>query len=298
MPRLEHYCGQASLALALLLALVISILLGWRWFRANETRLAERISESKQRLGDSLFMHSMRNRYPQIWAFVSARFSPDEYLGLHLTIGLAFSAAALWLFAGVTEDLIHHDPLTQFDIAILEWFHRHNTILGLRIFQAISFLGSTAFMVALGLGVVLVLARCRQWVALATWAAALGGAGLLDALLKVTIRRPRPLYAAAYFTGQSFSFPSGHTMASLVAYGMVAYLLARFWAKRRSTQIILFFGAFALALAIGVSRLYLGVHYFSDVIGGYAAGSVWLTTCITGLELERTRQEAIRQRRE
>ena len=82
-------------------------------------------------------------------------------------------------------------------------------------------------------------------------------------------------------------------MAWLVAYGMLAYFLGRFWAVKRSTRVMLFVGACVLALAIGVSRLYLGVHYFSDVVGGYAAGSVWLATCITGSELERARQKGI-----
>lgn len=290
-PQLQPYLGQASLALALLLGLVVAIFLGWRWFRSNQRTLAERISRSRQRLRDLRLMQWMQNRHPRIWAFVIARFSPREYLGLHLTIGLGFSVAALWLFAAVTEDVIHHDPLTQFDLTVLEWFHRHNTVVGLRIGQAISFLGSIAFMTTLGIGVAMVLAWSREWLALTTWAAALGGAGLLDGLLKVAIRRPRPAYASAYFTGRSFSFPSGHAMASLVAYGMVAYFLARFWAGKQSTRVTLFLGASILALAIGVSRLYLGVHYFSDVVGGYAAGSVWLATCITGLELEQARQK-------
>jgi membrane protein DedA with SNARE-associated domain/membrane-associated phospholipid phosphatase len=297
LPRLEHYVGQASLALVLLIALVVAILLAWLWFRRNETGIALRILHSEERLRYLRFIQWMRNRHPRIWGFVIARFLPDEYLGLHLTIGLAFSAAALWLFAAVTEDVVHHDPLTQFDVTLLEWLHRHNTAIGTKIFQAISFLGSPAFMAALGLGVALVLARSRRWVSLAIWAAALGGAGLLDQLLKVTIRRPRPVYASAFFTSQSFSFPSGHAMASLVAYGMVAYLLARFWAAHRSTRIMLFLSAFALALAIGISRLYLGVHYFSDVIGGYAAGSVWLATCVTGLELRTRKIENIDSQR-
>lgn len=255
--------------------------------------LPEQISYVKRRLRDSSLMQTVRKRCPQIWAFVTARFSPDEYLGLHLTIGSALSVAALWLFADITEDVIHHDPLTQFDVAVLDSLHRHNTILESKILEAISFLGSAAFLVVLGVAVAMVLARSRQWVLLAIWAVALGGAGLLDELLKVAVRRPRPAYASAFLTSRSFSFPSGHAMAALVAYGMIAYLLVRFWARQRSTQIVLFLSAFVLALAIGVSRLYLGVHYFSDVIGGYAAGAVWLATCITGVELERVRKTFI-----
>ena len=195
------------------------------------------------------------------------------------------------LFAAVTEDVIQHDRLTQFDIVILEWFHQHNTVLGLKVFEAISFMGSPIFMLILGLIIAVILAVRHQWIPLATWAAALLGVGLLIGVLKAVIRRPRPLYAAVFKEPQSFSFPSGHAMGSLVVYGMIAYLLAKFWAERRAMQVILFASAFIISGAVGVSRLYLGVHYFSDIVGGYAVGSVWLATCITGLELERARQE-------
>jgi membrane-associated phospholipid phosphatase len=73
-------------------------------------------------------------------------------------------------------------------------------------------------------------------------------------------------------------------MASLITYGMLAYLLAVFWAKRWWLRVAIVAAAL-LILAIGISRLYLGVHYFSDVVGGYAAGALWLSACITGIEI-------------
>jgi undecaprenyl-diphosphatase len=81
-------------------------------------------------------------------------------------------------------------------------------------------------------------------------------------------------------------------MASLVTYGMLAYFLAVFWTKRRRLRVVIVTAAALLILAIGISRLYLGVHYFSDLVGGYAAGVVWLSACITGIEIAR-RQPAI-----
>src|SRR2546422_3373483 len=102
-----------------------------------------------------------------------------------------------------------------------------------------------------------------------------------------SIRRPRPPYAAAFLHHYSWSFPSGHAMGSLIGYGMLAYVLAVLWIHRRSAQISVVLGAALLILAIGLSRLYLGVHYFSDVMGGYAAGLLWLSACISGLEVAR-----------
>jgi len=73
-------------------------------------------------------------------------------------------------------------------------------------------------------------------------------------------------------------------MGSLIGYGMLAYVLVVLWIHRRSAQISVVLGAALLIGAIGLSRLYLGVHYFSDVVGGYAAGVLWLSACISGLE--------------
>src|SRR5256886_7396152 len=257
LPRLEHYIGQASLAAALLVALVVGLVVGWRWFERNRTSLVTR----------------------------TERFARGEYLGLHLTLGLVISLAGLWVFAGVTEDVIHHDPLTQFDVALLDWLHARATATGQAVFNAVSLLGSPVMLTILALAVALLLAARREWIVLAGWLAAFAGGGLLDVVLKLVIRRPRPPGAAAFLQHFSWSFPSGHAMASLIGYGILAYVLTLLWIHRRSGQIAVVFGAALLIIAIGFSRLYLGVHYFSDVVGGYAAGVLWLSACISGLEV-------------
>src|ERR1039458_4473164 len=94
---------------------------------------------------------------------------------------------------------------------------------------------------------------------------AIGVRRALDASLKHIIQRPRPIYAAAFLHGTSYSFPSGHAMESLVGYGMLAYFLVIFWATRRYSQVAIIVASTMLIAAIGFSRLYLGVHYFSDV---------------------------------
>jgi membrane-associated phospholipid phosphatase len=114
---------------------------------------------------------------------------------------------------------------------------------------------------------------------------ALSGDVVLESVLKHAIQRPRPIYASAALHGNSFSFPSGHAMGSLVTYGMCAYLAATFWTKRSSTRLVVSVAASILVVAIGLSRLYLGVHYLSDVVAGYAAGTVWLTACATGCDI-------------
>lgn len=293
LPMLQHYIGQAILALALLTALIAALILGARWFRANSSRISAHISRVAERIGSSETLQRFQKRHPLAWEFIVRRFQPGEYLGLHLTIGLIVSIVALWLFGGVTEDVIHHDPLTKFDVTLLEWFHAHTTKTGWEIFAAISSLGSPWAIAALGVLISIMLAVRRSWLVLAGWAAAFAGAGVLDILLKHIIQRPRPAYASAFLHDYSFSFPSGHAMGSLIGYGMLAYLLVIFWANRWQLRVAVVSTAGVLILAIGLSRLYLGVHYFSDVVGGYAAGVLWLSACITGIEIARRERTVV-----
>ncbi len=287
LPRLERYIGRASLALALLVALTVGLVLGLRWFRANSAILAERIRQSATRAGASRVLQLLRRRYPRAWTLVVARFEPGEYLGLHLTLGLLASLAGLWVFSGITEDVVHHDPLSRFDITVLEWFHAHSTPPGLALCNGISWLGSPLLISMLGLVVAVMLAVRRSWLPLAAWVAALAGTSVLGTVLKMAVRRPRPEYGSSFLPGDSFSFPSGHAMGSLVGYGMLAYLLLTIWVKRRLIWVGVVTVLSVLVVAIGLSRLYLGVHYFSDIVGGFAAGLLWLSACITGLEIAR-----------
>ena len=202
-------------------------------------------------------------------------------------IGVAIGIVALCTLGAITEDVVNHDPLTQFDTTVLESLHRRATPLGLTVFDAVSRLGSPAAMTVLALGGILLLAARRQWIVLGGWVVAFSGAGLIDHWLKAAIHRPRPPYATALLQHSSWSFPSGHAMGSLVGFGMLAYVLLLIGPRTRRFRLLIVTGLALLILAIGVSRLYLGVHYFSDVVGGYAAGLLWLSACVSAVELAR-----------
>ncbi len=130
------------------------------------------------------------------------------------------------------------------------------------------------------------LAIKQQGLVLEGWLLAFVGGALLNNILKSVIHRPRP-YAASASLSHSWSFPSGHAMVSLIAYGMLTYVLIILGPRSRRVQLAIAGCATLLVLAIGLSRLYLGAHYFSDVVGGYAAGMLWLSACISGLEVTR-----------
>lgn len=281
LPLLERYIGQASLAVVLLIALVVALWLAWRWFNANRELLAERVS---------WYWVRFRERHPSLARFIAARFVRGEYLGLHLTIGFLLSLAALWLFAGVTEDVVHHDPLTRFDLTVTTLLRAHATQLGDKIFSVVSALGSPVAMAIVGAGGSLFLVVRRNWVVFAAWIAAFGGAGLLTIILKNLIRRPRPPAATEFLYGTTFSFPSGHALGSLVGYGMLAYVIGSTWVESRRGRLRLIIATVVLVIAIGLSRLYLGVHYFSDVVAGYAVGVLWLSVCASGLQVAQRRR--------
>ena len=281
LPLLERYIGQASLAAVLLIALVVALVLAWRWLDANRDALTERITR---------YWAIFRGRHPGLAKFVAARFMREEYLGLHLTIGFFLSLAALWLFAGVTEDVVHHDPLTRFDLALTTWIRGHTTPLGDRIFLAVSAVGSpTAMAVMAAAGALMLLVR-RKWLVLTAWVAAFAGAAVLTVILKNVIQRPRPVDAASFLYGTSFSFPSGHALGSLVGYGMLAYVIGSTRIESVRGRVRLAVATVVLVLAMGISRLYLGVHYFSDVVAGYAVGILWLSVCISGLQVVQRRR--------
>lgn len=286
------HLGQLVLAVGLFLILVALLVIGAAAFPRNRERISGVASDVRRRALTSPQYASIRRRYPRVWSFLAARFARGEYLGLHLTIGFIVSVAALLLFAGVTEDVVNHDPLTVIDLAVLSSIRSHATPAGDRIAIAISIVGGPSGMTLLALVGVAVFALRQWWITMAGWIAAFAGGGALDWLLKELIRRPRPIGAERFLHGQSFtfSFPSGHSMGSLVGLGMFAYILIAFWMPGRRHRTLVIVLATLSVLLIGGSRLYLGVHYLSDVIAGYAAGGVWLATCITGVEI------ALRQR--
>lgn len=288
LPALERAVGRAGWLVALLIALVVGLALGVRWVNGRRDDLWDWANKQWQRVVSLPMLRTLQKWYPAAWSFASRRLSPGGYLGLHLTVGMLLSLLALLSFAGIAEDVVEHEDLTQFDLTLADAFHRRATPIGIAVFRAITMLGSVSFMTALMLGVGVVLLLRKNWLFLAGWLIAEVGGALLTAILKMLFQRPRPQFAIPFVTETSWSFPSGHAMGSLIGYGMLAYLL---WlaTNGRWTRVLLAGTLATLILLIGFSRLYLGAHYFSDVVAGYAAGLIWLATCVTGLEVVRRR---------
>ena len=214
-----------------------------------------------------------------------SRLSQRQYLAVHLLFGFAVAVVSLWAFIAITEDIVHHDRLTQIDGSFASWLHVHITPNAVAYFKAASFVGSPTVVGVVGILAALGLGVKRQWRSFIALIAAFLGSGAINWSIKQLIQRPRPEYSFANVHDASFSFPSGHAMGSLVAYGIVAYMLIRYCQPGPRLRKIIIAFTVALVFAIGLSRLYLEVHYLSDVIAGYLAGAVWLVVCISGVEL-------------
>jgi undecaprenyl-diphosphatase len=287
----ERWIAQAGAMAVLLLALLIALPFLVGWIIRNRSAILAAVTRTLDRVGISRALQAMARRFPRSSAFLGRRFSTAEYLGLHLTLGLLLSLAALWVFANIAEDVIHHDPITQFDLTFAHALHSYNSNAVLSIATTLTLAGSPVVILPLALIVGAILIQRRQWIFLWGWLTGLAGGAALDTALKMMFRRPRPVWETPWAVAHGWSFPSGHAMGSLVAYGMIAYLAV---ATRRewSLRIAVIGGSSLLILLIGLTRLYLGVHYFSDVMGGYAAGAVWLASCISACEVARRRSRS------
>jgi undecaprenyl-diphosphatase len=132
----------------------------------------------------------------------------------------------------------------------------------------------------LGVVLLVLLGLRGRWGAVVGLLLAAGGAQLLNSLLKGEFQRVRPSPVLGMIPVQSFSFPSGHAMEAAAFYGFLAYLGWRL--LQGGARAAYLAGLVFLVFAIGLSRLYLGVHYFTDVLAGYLAGFIWVDAVILG----------------
>jgi len=229
---------------------------------------------------------------PPPWRRLIARLDPRAYLTLHIVIGLAVCLLTGLIFAVLLDSVREHDVLVTRDQAVANWFHGNGTALGDRIFVIISAIGSPAAMAVLFAAVVLYLWRAKQRTLLVAWVLSYIGGTVLDGVIKDIVRRPRPEFAAKFLHYSSWSFPSGHSMGSLIGFAMLAYTVIRIWKiESMAARVGIWAGAIVMIILVGYSRIYLGVHYLSDVAAGYTLGVLWLAVCFTGLQMVNRRAE-------
>jgi len=193
--------------------------------------------------------------------------------GFLLLGALLIAATARFVFGWLADEMLEGDT-QKFDEFVRNAVHRHAAPEITWLMQGFSFLGSVAVVTTLCVLAIAVFLYLRQARTAALLAITMVGMAVLDITLKLAFHRPRPV---GYFgpTPITYSFPSGHAMGSVCFYGVLAAILAA-RASGRVAKWCIWVGAALLIGMIGFSRIYLGVHYPSDVIAGYCAGAVWV----------------------
>lgn len=226
---------------------------------------------------------------PTFRGFVRARFSPEGYAGLHLTIGALLLITASAVFGVIANDVASADAITLLDVRIAAWLHAHANASLTRLMLIVTKIHSPGGILFMASVVGLYLARRKAWYWLLSLSVAVAGGAMLNIAMKYTFQRARPLFADPLLTLTTYSFPSGHTAGSTVFYGALScYLYSRVSAAVPRACIVA--TAVGMVLLVGLSRMYLGVHYFSDVLGAIAEGTAWLALTITAVSTLRRRR--------
>jgi len=274
--KVEHIAARASLLLAILLGIGIGIVVAARRIAANEQSLRRWLRAFGRRPGVLAF----RRRYGTQIGFLYRRLDPREALGLYLTIGLALSIGAGWVFGAAAQDIAANDQLGISDEPLGRFVAAHRSIGFTRLLRHLSVLGNPIVVVVLVVcGALLVAQRARSVRPAAFVLASVGGGELLRVVVGNLVGRPAPLGGLVPSPG--FSFPSGHTVVVATLCGAVAFALSLGWPSW-AARVWVWTGVFLLVLVVGLCSVYLAVAHPSDVLGGAALAAAWLAFCATG----------------
>jgi len=223
---------------------------------------------------DDLFRH-LDKRYPRASRFLIARVTHGTGTGLTLTIGFMLAGIVAWFFIELLIAVASGSPITGVDRRIINLVATLRTPGVDAVMLFITFLGNVQTILVLALVALIVTLLSRRYEAAVLLVFALLASSLFFSAIKLLVGRPRPLFENARIVQGGFSFPSGHAVVSATFYGTIAFLLIHAL-SRESLKVLVGLIAALLVLAIGISRIYLGVHYPSDVVAGWVAGVFWL----------------------
>ena len=281
----QVWSGRFSLLFLLLATLFLLNALFWRYLLPVLGKIAHRsgvqIAVQWQNLLHSPSVHSFCCRHPRLWHFLCQRFSIEHAGGIFLTVGLTISTIFAVLFAWFGRSIHLPSGLARLDqrtYELLAILHHPWTDL---FFATLTWFGSAPAVIILGaLALFTLIINNRDFSALILIFGVAGGE-LFAFLAKIVFARPRPVPLFPELDIAGASFPSVHAFSALLFYGLIFYFLIDTTRNWRGARIaILLFGSF-IVLLVGFSRVYLGLHWISDVLAGFTLAALWLTFLIT-----------------
>lgn len=272
-----QWLGRATAVVAGVVLFALALVWAWHWIAGHEAEIRAHWERFRQKPRIAVALERFA---PQL-EWLRRRLSPGSYFGLQLTGAILVFMGAAWLFGGVTEDVLSGDPLTVVDRRIEVWFAMHHERFVTAFMLAVSWFHAWPIGVAAAffLGY-LIYSRCWRWVVIAL--CVVPGGLLLNTAMKLAVHRERPTLSGLSAALKTYSFPSGHTIAATLIYGVIAtYLASQIdrWDRRVSIGLAAIF----VVVLVALSRMYLGVHYLSDVLAAMAEGVAWLALCHTAV---------------
>lgn len=199
---------------------------------------------------------------------------------LHLLAGILIFAILTFTLSEISEGVVNQEPITVADVRFSNWLHARSSPSLTSAMFVITSLGSTWIATCLAVSFLIYLLWQRRYYWFTAVVPAVFGGMLLNRILKYIFQRPRPHFDDPILTLTSYSFPSAHTLTATVIYGVLAaYLFAQTPDPGRRALIVV--SAALLIALVGFSRIYLGAHYLTDVLGAMAEGLAWLSLCLT-----------------
>ena len=216
-----------------------------------------------------------------------------QVLGPTLIVGLLVLAAGGWVFGMLAEEVAEDD--TGLDNRVANELHEHATRPLTEFFEAVTTLGNGIVLAGVAAIAAYLLARRRYYAEAVLMVLAYVGAEVLSYSLKLAFRRDRPFFTDPLATVSTYSFPSGHATVSVAVYGALSLVLLR--RLTGPARLVCLAAAVLLVSLIGFSRLYLGVHFLSDVLAGFSVGLAWLALCVVVLDLHHRRRSRLQTSR-
>ena len=269
----------STVGLSLLVLVIVGLVVG-RVLR-NIRERGERLSDCVARAGPVAWA---RGRFPGPSAWLARRIDTGSPWGFGLSVVVLAGGLCGWIFIALTQDVFAHEEAVLTDPGVTRFVVDHRVAWATALMKGVTWLGSNVVMIPL---VVLVggyfLFRDRDWRPAAFMAAALVGANVTYRLVKSWVGRPRPPGSLHLIEVSGFSFPSGHATVAVACWGLAALLIGA--GRSIRAKLVVWAAAVLIVGLVGLSRIYLGVHWWTDVVAGFALGGLWL--CLLGLFLLR-----------
>lgn len=238
------------------------LILGWR--RQSRVRRAERYLR-------------------QGLVFLLRRFDRAGAYGISFTITLAALFLGIWFFGSAVEDILAVNGTALFDAPVADFIAGHRVAWLTTIMNGVSFVGTSGILIAMAVTTAIFVYRARGWRPLIFFVGVIVGAEILDLAIGLLVARLRPAVPWTTVSAVISDFPTGLTAASTLC-GIVTYFIA---ASRSTWQgkVFIWSGAILVIFLIGVSRLYLGTDWLSDVVSRWALALLWLSACLVLMQV-------------